>query len=215
VGKALRHKNWEAILSVAVPVGRGVRRNGDSFRMTGPLYDFVEEDSIPAFKLKALKVYERFLNSGEGMHKIAFDLDYVAYLKTAQGRALGSCWFRDYAGRERRIDRIFSYASKEDLKGDYQASWRHGAGDIRLDCSVPYFESLMPNWEENGILVPFAGVGANESAAYDMLCFHFQFTPAPLVILWEHEENAGESEVVHFVAKDFADFTKLVFAKPE
>ena len=46
-----------------------------------------------------------------------------------------------------------------------------------------------------------------------MLCFHFQFIPRPVIVLWEHEENAGGVDLVHFVARDFAEFTKLVFAK--
>lgn len=183
--------------------------------MKGPLYDFIEEKGIPAFKLKALKEHECFLNSDDDQHEVAYDPVYVRYLKFAYGRALRNCWFRDYRGRERRIDRIFSYLSKEDVKGAYQRSWRHGAADVRLDYSVPYFESLMPNWEENGVIVPFAGIGVNQSAEYDMLCFHFQFVPKPLVVLWEHEENACASKPVHFVAKDFADFMELVFAKPE
>ena len=62
-------------------------------------------------------------------------------------------------------------------------------------------------------LVPFAGVGVNESAAYDMLCFHLQFVPKPLVVLWEHEPNAYESNMVHFVARDFAELMGLVFAR--
>jgi hypothetical protein len=70
----------------------------------------------------------------------------------------------------------------------------------------------MPNWEENGIIVPFAGLEVNESAAYDMLCFHFHFIPKPVVVLWEHEENCG-ADLVHFVAQDFATFTELVFEK--
>ena len=45
-----------------------------------------------------------------------------------------------------------------------------------------------------------------------MLCFHLQFIPKPLVVLWEHEENARESDAEHFVARGFAEFTKLVFA---
>jgi hypothetical protein len=183
--------------------------------MKGPLYDFADEGGVPGFKPRALREYERFLNSDGGRVKVAYDPEYVAYLKAAHGRALRNCWLRDHRGPERRIDRIFSYAGKEDLKGAYQRSWRHGAGDVRLDYSVPYFESLMPNWEENGVLVPFAGLGANESAAYDMLCFHFQFIPKPVVVLWEHEENAGESDRVHFVARDFVELTKLVFAKTE
>jgi hypothetical protein len=186
---------------------------GDSPLMKGPLYDFLEEEGVPAFKLAALKEHERFLNSDEGQHKVAYDPDYLAYLKVAHGRALHNCWFRDPNGRVRQIDRIFSYASEKDLKGEYRPSWRHGAGDVRLDYSVPYFESILPNWEENGVIVPFAGVGANESAEYDMLCFHFQFVPKPLVVLWEHEENACESDPVHFVARDFAEFMGLVFAK--
>jgi hypothetical protein len=180
--------------------------------MKGPLCDFADEEGVPVFKAKRLKDHERFLNSDWDRPRVAYDPDYVKYLKVAYGRALRNCWFRDHRGRERQIDRIFSYASKEDLKGEYQQSWRHGAGDIRLDYSVPYFESLMPNWEENGVIVPFAGLGANESVAYDMLSFHFHFIPKPLVVLWEHEENY-EADLVHFVAQDFAAFTELVFEK--
>ena len=62
-------------------------------------------------------------------------------------------------------------------------------------------------------LLPFAGVGIEESAEYDMLCFHLQFIPRPLVVLWEHEENAYESPSVHFVARDFSEFMKLVTRK--
>ena len=99
--------------------------------MSEPLYDFLDEADVPPFKLKVLEDYERHLNSDEEYHKVAYDPDYLAYLSVAYGRALRNCWFRDYRGRERQIDRIFSYAGKEDLKGEYQPSWRHGAGDVR------------------------------------------------------------------------------------
>jgi len=114
---------------------------------------------------------------------------------------------------QRRVDRIFSYVTKAELKGPPQPSWRPGSEDIRLDYSVHYFEGMMPNWKGSALLVPFAGVEVEEAAEYDMLCFHVQFIPKPLVVLWEHEENARESETVHFVARDFAEFTKLVVAR--
>jgi len=188
--------------------------------MNGPLYNFANEEGVPAFRPSPIEGHERFLNSNGGPQKVAYDPDYIAYLRVAYGRALRNCWLRDYRGQERRIDRVFSYAGKDDLKGESQRSWRHG-GDIRLDYSVLYFESLMPNWHEIGVLVPFAGVEVHESAEYDMLCFHFQFIPKPAVVLWEHEENGRghsvdfPSDLVHFVAKDFAEFTKLVFEKDE
>ena len=37
--------------------------------------------------------------------------------------------------------------------------------------------------------------------------------PKPLIVLWEHEPNAYESNMVHFVARDFAAFTSLVYAR--
>ncbi len=179
--------------------------------MNGPLYDFLPEEGMLPFTPNGLADYEGSLNSDPDDRPVAFDPDYLTYLQVAYGRALRDCWFRDDRGRKRRIDRIFSYASRADLTGPTQLSWRHRAGDVRLDYSVPYFESLMPNWNENRDLVPFAGVAVNEAAAYDMLCFHIHFVPKPLVVLWEHEENAYESNVVHFVARDFAELTRLVF----
>src|SRR5436853_1504942 len=129
--------------------------------MSGPPYEFVEEEAVPPFKATALEDYERFLNSDPAYPKITYDPDYLDYLRVAYGRALHNCWLRDYQGRERQIDRIFSYASKGDLAGMAQRSWRHGAGDIRLDYSIHYFESMLPNWTEPRDLVPFAGVGVN------------------------------------------------------
>jgi hypothetical protein len=182
--------------------------------MSEPLYDFLEEADVPPFKLKALEDYERHLNSDEEYHEVAYDPDYLAYLRVAYGRALRNCWFRDFRGHERQIDRIFTYAGKADLTGPHQPSWRRGATDIRLEYSIQYFESMMPNWNENRDLIPFAGVGVNESAAYDMLCFHLHFVPKPLIVLWEHEPNAYyESNMVHFVARDFPEFMSLVFAR--
>ena len=178
--------------------------------MNGPLYDFADEEGVPPFTAKALHDYERSLNSDRAYTKVAYDPEYVKYLKVACGRSLRNCWLRDHRGRERRIDRIFSYANREDLKGKFQPSWR-GDGDVRLEYSVPYFESLMPNWQENDVIVPFAGVSVNQSAAYDMLCFHFGFIPKPVVVLWEHEENP-DSDLVHFIARDFAAFAESVFA---
>lgn len=181
--------------------------------MRDALYDFVDEEGVPPFKPQALKEHERFLNSDEDCHKVAYDPDYVAYLRVAHGRALRNCWFRDDRGHTRQIDRVFSYASKSDLTGPLQPSWRRGNTDIRLEYSIHYFESMMPNWNDTRELVPFAGVAVNESAAYDMLCFDFHFVPRPLIVLWEHEENAYGSNVVHFVARDFAELTSLVFAR--
>ena len=177
--------------------------------MKGLLYDFMDEPDVPAFQLAAVRRYEASLNSEE-RPKLAFDRDYLAYLKVAHGRALRNCRFK--LGRQTLpIDRIFSYARPEDLKGDPQPSWRPGAGDLRMDYSVPYIGG-MPNWTEDGVVVPFAGVGVNEMAEYDMLCFHFQFKPRPLVVLWEHEANAHEFKQVEFVARDFSEFMKLVVA---
>lgn len=177
--------------------------------MRGPLYDFEEEVNVPAFKRSTLRAFEARLNEEE-RPKLAFDSDYLAYLKVAHGRALRNCWFTH--GKQRLpVDRVFSYARPEDLKGPPQPSWRPGADDVRMDYSVPYIGG-MPNWMEDYVIVPFAGVGVNEMAEYDMLCFHFQFKPKPAVVLWEHEKNAREFKVVEFVARDFAEFTKLVVA---
>jgi hypothetical protein len=177
--------------------------------MEGPLYDFVAEANLPKFKLATLREQEAALND-EDLPPLAFDPNYLAYLKVAYGRALANCWFK-LGERTLQVDRIFSYADKADLKGRPQPSWR--GDDLRLDYSVPYFESMMPNWQENGVIVPFAGVGVNEMAAYDMLCFHFQFVPQPQVVLWEHEGNAYDLPRVQFVARDFAEFTSLVYAQ--
>ena len=180
--------------------------------MIGPLYDFVEEADVARFQAKAIKDYERWLNSDTNRHEIKIDPDFVAYLKVAHGRALRDCWIRDHRGRDRRIDRVFSYASRDDLKGSPQPSWRPGSKDLRLDYSIHYLESMMPNWKGSDVLVPFAGVGANGSAEYDMLCLHLSFIPKPIVVLWEHEGNAYDSDAVHFVARDFVEFTRLAFA---
>jgi len=181
--------------------------------MSDPLYDFLDEDGVPPFESQALAERLRRLNADEDYHKIAYDPDYLAYLRVAHGRALRNCWFHDDRGHARQIDRVFSYASKPDLTGPRQPSWRRGDTDIRLEYSILYFESMMPNWNDTRELIPFAGVAVNESAAYDMLCFHFHFVPRPLIVLWEHEENAYESDVVHFVARDFAAFTSQVFVR--
>jgi hypothetical protein len=181
--------------------------------MNEPLYDFVEEKNVPTFKRKAVKEYEASLNADWDNHKIVFDPDYLEYLKEAHGRRLRNCWFHDYRGKARRIDRIFSFVEEDDLKGPPQESWRPGSEDIRLDYSVHSLEGLMSNWEEDDFLVPFAGVEMEEMAEYDMLCLHYQFIPRPVVVLWEHEEGAAGSNPVHFIAKDFKEFIKLVFAK--
>src|SRR5579872_5648347 len=124
--------------------------------MDGPLYDFLPEEDILPFPPETLAEYERFLNSDTDRPPVALDPDYVAYLRIAYGRALRNCWFRDDRGRKRQIDRIFSHARRADLTGVVQGSWRRGGGDIRLDYSIEYFESLLPNWNDHPDLVPFA-----------------------------------------------------------
>jgi hypothetical protein len=128
----------------------------------GPLFDFVEEPDVPAFKLAAVRRYEASLNSDE-RPKLAFDPDYLTYLKVAHGRALRNCRFK-LGNQTLPIDRIFSYARREDLKGPSQPSWRPGADDVRMDYSVPSIGG-MPNWAEDGVIVPFAGVGARSQPA--------------------------------------------------
>lgn len=180
--------------------------------LKGPLYDFVDEPHVPAFKRAAVKEYEDHLNLAD-RRPVKFEREYLEYLKAAHGRALRNCWFR-LGQRSYPIDRIFSFARPEDLPGAPQPSWRPGADDVRLDYSVPHLGG-MPNWAEDGVVVPFGGVGVNEMMEYDMLCFHFGFTPRPLIVLWEHEANAYEFKQVQFVARDFTEFTRMVFARAE
>jgi hypothetical protein len=86
--------------------------------MKGPLYNFVDEEGVPVFKAKRLNDHERFLKSDWDRPRVAYDPDYVKYLKVAYGCTLRNCWLRDHRGHERQIDRIFSYTGKEDLKGE-------------------------------------------------------------------------------------------------
>ena len=101
---------------------------------------------------------------------------------------------------------MFSFSSRGSLSGEAPLSWRHGADDIRLDYSVPYLESILANWEELDDVVPFVGIGADESDGYDMLCFDYRAEGCPSIVFWWHEDNASDEVITEPFARDFADF---------
>ena len=105
-----------------------------------------------------------------------------------------------------QLDRVFSFSSRDSLSGDAPLSWRHGADDIRLDYSVPYLESILPNWEELDDVIPFVGIGVDESAGYNMLCFDYRVAGCPSIAFWWHEDNASDEVITEPFARDFADF---------
>lgn len=178
-----------------------------------PLIDFVDESDVPVLNTSTVDYHEQ-VDAFRSVHTVQFDPEYLTYLRIAHGRLLRNCWFHDDEGKQRQLQRVFSFANKSQLPGPFQLSWRHTGSDIRLDYSVPYFESMMSNWNESSFLIPFLGVNNEERDEYDMLCLYYEFIPRPTVALWEHGENPyPESKRVRFIAKDFSAIQAFVFGR--
>lgn len=170
---------------------------------TSPLLNFVDEPDVPSLVDDQVRAYHR---------AVRVDEEYLDYLRTAHGRRLANCWFRDADGIAQPIQRVLSYATREELAGPPQLDWR-GGGDTRLTYSVPYLESTLPNWEEDETLFPFAGVHSEDMAAFDLLCLHYGSKGRASVVFWQHELTTEQRRSLQVIAADFSVFKECVFAR--
>lgn len=92
----------------------------------------------------------------------------------------------------------------EDEMEDGEISWRNNSSPAELDFSVPYLESILPNWEENDRLIPFAALNT-DNAAFDLAVLDFSGSLTPKISIWVHEKNAQEMFLID-IADTVDDF---------
>lgn len=113
---------------------------------------------------------------------------------------------KDTHGNEWRIDRVLTVDNESDVNHDI-ISWRNNSASEQLDYSVPYLESILPNWEENELLIPILGIDSNSMASYDLVVINLTDIKLPKLSVWVHDENVGNEEpVLHDLKDDFETF---------
>lgn len=93
----------------------------------------------------------------------------------------------DKEGNEWVIDKVLSVDAEDEILST-EISWRNNSSPLELDYSAPYLESVLPNWEENDLLIPFAALNT-ENAAFDLLVINFLSGNIPKISIWVHEES--------------------------
>ena len=115
---------------------------------------------------------------------------------------------KDTQGIEWRIDRVLTVDNESDVNHN-TISWRNNSAAEQLDYSVPYLESVLPNWEENELLIPILGIDSNSIAHYDLVVINLTDIKSPRLSVWVHDENIGmEEPVLHDLEDDFETFIK-------
>jgi hypothetical protein len=108
---------------------------------------------------------------------------------------------KDTNGNEWRIDRVLTVDNESDVNHE-TISWRNDSAAEHLDYSVPYLESVLPNWEENELLIPILGIDSNSTAEYDLVVLNLTDIKFPKLSVWLHDENVGKEEPVLYDLKD-------------
>lgn len=117
----------------------------------------------------------------------------------------------DKNGTKWTVDKILTVDSEEEVTSS-EVSWRSNSSALELDYSAPYLESILPNWEENNELIPFAALNI-ESAAFDLLVINFLYTNNPKVSIWLHEESTREEPFLIEVADSCDEFILKINSK--
>jgi hypothetical protein len=113
---------------------------------------------------------------------------------------------QDKRGIEWRIDRVLTVDVESDVDHN-KISWRNNSAAEELDYSVPYLESVLPNWEENELLIPILGIDSNSMANYDLVVINLTDIKLFKLSVWVHDENVGNEEpVLHDFEDDFETF---------
>jgi hypothetical protein len=126
---------------------------------------------------------------------VIFDPSYIAHLSKFHGGVPRKRCFQTANEVEEVIDRFLNFV---DHKVDKENGWYNVAVTWTL------IEDRL-----NDYLVPFAALGGG-----DMLCFDYQQSRRPSVVVWRHEQSRQNRPVTEFVAANFDDFLHMLYECP-
>lgn len=115
---------------------------------------------------------------------------------------------RDADDNEWVLQRMLTVNDEKEIETG-TISWRNNTVPEELDYSVPYLESVLPNWEENDRLIPFAALNT-DNAAFDLAVLNFSESSIPKISIWLHEESLREAFLTDIAntAEDFLGYIR-------
>ena len=140
----------------------------------------VMQDGFNSFPISILEFWSH--HYGRQLHKVITDKD-------------GNNW---------TVDKILTVDTGEDAPA-HPISWRHNNGPEALDYSLPYLESVLPNWEVDANLIPFMGIHSNDQATYDLVVVNLTDATTPRLSIWVHDDNADDTSLID-LSDDFDTF---------
>ena len=121
----------------------------------------------------------------------SFPTSILEFWSTHYGMELNKV-IADKNGNNWTVDRILTVDTDEDAPAE-PISWRHNNGPEALDYSLPYLESILPNWEEDAALIPMMAINSNENSTYDLVVLDLSNATTPKLSIWVHDDSADDT----------------------